>query len=390
VARLSVLCITCDPGPQVRAVLEPFRQIADEIVVCADERVDDRRLAAYGAVADRVCCYPFARPVERPLAWAHAQCSGDWIFRIDGDEVPSPALISAILPAIARRDRTQYWIRRRWLYPTITSWIDARPWCADFQLRLVRNDPALLSFEGAMHTTARPMWSAGFLETPMYHLDLVVHGLERRRAKSDDYEALRPGLRAPGGGPMEMYYLPERWLDRPPAPTPVEDLGWLERALVAESTVPTADIDRARLECATREQVDAHWDARPMGDADYDGAIEVVDSDLALWPGESDELTVRVTNLGAHPWPGSADVPAVRLGYRWLAPDGSVLRDDGGRGLFPARVAPGEQILVRLPVTAPADEGRDLILELDLVHELERWFDVAVRLPVRLREPWSG
>lgn len=390
VPRLSVLCITCDPGPQVQAVLAPLRALASEIVVCADERVSDADVSAYAAVADRVVRYPFARPVERPLAWAHALCQGDWILRIDGDEVPTPELVQAISVAIERVDRTQYWIRRRWLYPTVDSWIDARPWCADFQLRLVRNDPALLSFEGAMHTTARATWSAGFIEAPMYHLDLLVKDESVRRAKSDDYEGLRPGLRAPGGGPMEIYYLPERWLDRAPAPTPDEHRELLRAATSGELACPPVTLQAGAVESATRDEIDAYWDTGGLEADDYRAELELVDPDTALWPGEADELTVRVTNRGGRWWPGGDATPAIRLGYRWRSSDGAVVRDDGGRGLFPSRVAPGEQVLVRLPVRVPADAGDALILELDVVHELVRWFEQPVRIPVRLRSPWSG
>ena len=95
------------------------------------------------------------------------------------------------------------------------QWLNEPPWWPDYQLRLYRNDP-FLRFAG--HCTARP--SASRLtctpSSPLYHLDLLVNSLEDpRKRKAAFYDALRPGMEAPGGGSMnERYYLPEgapRW-----------------------------------------------------------------------------------------------------------------------------------------------------------------------------------
>ena len=147
-SSLSVLCITRDPGARVAALLAPLRDIASEIVVVADSRVDDGVLAQYATASDRLLRYDFAAPVERPYAWAHAQCRGEWILRIDGDELLSPELIDRIPALLARRDRIQYWLPRRWCYPDAGHWLDEKPWAPDHQARLVRNDPATLAFPG--------------------------------------------------------------------------------------------------------------------------------------------------------------------------------------------------------------------------------------------------
>jgi hypothetical protein len=57
---LTVCCLTGDPGPRVAAVLEPFRAIADEILVAADARADRERLEQYAAVANRVVRVEFS------------------------------------------------------------------------------------------------------------------------------------------------------------------------------------------------------------------------------------------------------------------------------------------------------------------------------------------
>ena len=88
-ARLSVCCMTADPPAQVAVALDALRPVADEIVVAADSRVDVGALRAYDDVADRVVRFEFRPPVDRPRAWLAAQCTGDWLLSIDGDEVPS-------------------------------------------------------------------------------------------------------------------------------------------------------------------------------------------------------------------------------------------------------------------------------------------------------------
>ena len=124
----SVNVMTRGPGDRVAAMLSLFRGVADEILVALDDRAGDDVAAPLQAAADRVVRYPYADPVDRPLAWLHAECHGDWVLTIDDDEVPSRALLDA-LPGLARaKDLTHYWLPRRWLYPTVDRYLDARPW----------------------------------------------------------------------------------------------------------------------------------------------------------------------------------------------------------------------------------------------------------------------
>jgi hypothetical protein len=51
---LSVCCPAGSPSPRIRALLEPLREIADEIVIAADSRLNEAALAEYAAVADKL------------------------------------------------------------------------------------------------------------------------------------------------------------------------------------------------------------------------------------------------------------------------------------------------------------------------------------------------
>jgi hypothetical protein len=152
---LSICLITGDPGPRIAAQLSLVRPLADEIVVAADSRVDDERLRHYAAFADTLHRIEFDY-LERHLGWLHAQCSGDWILRLDGDEVPSAALLRE-LPELVRSTRVeQYMLPRRWLYPDADHWLDETPWWPDYQIRMQHNR-GLMRFEGVMHSSAVPV-----------------------------------------------------------------------------------------------------------------------------------------------------------------------------------------------------------------------------------------
>jgi hypothetical protein len=179
---LSVCCLTGDAGPRVAAILGSLRPVADEIIVAADSRADRDRLEQYAAVADRVLRVSFSY-FERHLAWLHAQCSCEWIFRIDADEVPSPALVERLHELTTERRAQQYWFPRRWLYPDPEHWLEETPWWPDYQNRLVRNN-GTLRFRGLQHTSAKLSRPAAYVEEPLYHLTCLLDDVLARRSKA--------------------------------------------------------------------------------------------------------------------------------------------------------------------------------------------------------------
>ena len=104
---LSVCCMTSGRRPDLLGgVLAPFRKVADEIVVAVEsERLEAVRPAVAG-VADRLLAFPAAAPADRPIAWLFRECAGRWIFNVDDDEVPSPALVDRLHELIRREDVT--------------------------------------------------------------------------------------------------------------------------------------------------------------------------------------------------------------------------------------------------------------------------------------------
>jgi len=378
VSSLSVLCPTRDDGERVAALLGQLRPIADEIVVLANVEASVEGLARYATVADRLIRYEFAMPGERLSAWAHAQCRGDWILVVHGDEVASPGLLERIPEVIARGDLLQAYIPRRWLAPDASGWLDESPWAPDFSLRLVRNDPAVLWFSGETHTTAAAARPAVFLDKPLYHLDCCIKPLAERSLKAAEYEADRPSLKAPGGGPANMFYLPERYATRAPVPLSDEDSAAV-LAVLDPVAIAAPPIALEMIPCARRDEIDGLWDRRPVCPSSRSGSIEVVDGDLRFAPGEVRFITVRVANTGDIVWPGGMErQPMIRLGYR----GGS---GEGPRSPLPCSLAPGESLLVPLAVAAPSEQGKFPII-VDLIHEGVAWFGIDLPVDIDVAE----
>ncbi len=374
--------ITADPAPRIAAILEPLRPYADEILIAADSRLDDETLARYNALADRLFRIEHVH-LERHLAWLYSQCSGDWILRLDGDEVLSSALVRRLPELLASREVQQFSLRRAWLYRDQDHLLAGAPWSHDFVNRLIRNTGAL-RVPGSMHTNVDPAGPHEYLHEYLYHLDLLVNSAQQRRDKVVRYEVAAPGLRTEQGAPMnDAFYLPELREALDLAPVPDEDRELLARAVAASGDVDP-EPDLADVPLVTLAEMDRSWERRAVVDSAYRARIEPCEQGVALAPASPGSLLLDVSNEGTERWPWRLDEePLIRLGYRWLSSDGSLYTEECPRFPFSRGVLPGQRILTRLEVLAPVDPG-DYLLEVDIVHENVRWFHCACRVPVRV------
>jgi hypothetical protein len=393
--------MTADPPGQVAVALAALRPVADEIVVAVDSRVDVGALRAYDDVADRVVRFEFRPPVDRPRAWLAAQCSGEWLLSVDGDEVPSRALVEALPGLSAAADVQQCWLPRRWLFPDATNWLAEAPWWPDFQVRLLRND-ASLAARAELHGGFVGVLPARHVDAPLYHLDAVVNDAATRAAKAARYEAEAPGRSAYGGGPLsEVMYRPERWASGATRPVPGEDRDLIDRVLAARSRAgaparpPVTPAHAAVPPVVPAADIDAVATSPSLGPADYAVALRLFeatagDGPLRLAPGETRPLYVRVQNRGAATWRWGLDQqPLVRVSHHWRTPGGDVARYEGLRSPLPCTLGPGASAIVPVWVEAPAEEG-DHLLDIDLVHEHVRWFEAPLTVPVVVAERWPA
>ncbi len=87
--------------------------------------------------------------------------------------------------------------------------------------------------------------------------------------------------------------------------------------------------------------------------------------------GEVAQFSVRVRNDGRKTW-ADAGSQAVRLGYHWVASDGTTI--DGLRTDLPGSVAPGETVTLPAATVRAPDWPGYYRLELDLVEGASGWF----------------
>jgi hypothetical protein len=378
---LSV-CMTAsrDPGT-VRAILSLLRPVADEIVVAADERVADAIHAACADLTDRRLSYTFEWPPSRYIGWIHHQCSCDWILRLDDDELPSQALLDALPRLAAEPRRTSVWLPRRHLYPDLGTYLASHPWYPDHQLRLVRKVPGLWRFDGSAHTETQVLGEQRREPAaPFYHVRYAETTEVHRQAVVERYQPLAAD-RHTEAYPVNALYLPERWSGLQLAAVPAADRRLIEavmRPAPAPNGAPPWPIEHASATDADRFNT-----SRAVRDDAYRAEIRISRARTALFAGVVAHLEVAVRNLGCGPWPAAHhEQPMIRLAYRWLSAGGArTLEREGLRTPFTETVEPGEESVVMLAVQAPDAPGR-YVLEVDVVHELVRWFECEARLPV--------
>ncbi len=379
------MCIaTAEPAERVAAALAPLGPLlgdpGTEVVIAVDDRVERATLDAYAAVADRVLLFPYADPPSRSQPWLFAQCRGRWVFRLDADEVPSPALAEELVATIEAERFTHAYVPRRWIGPSREDYIAQWPWLPDYQLRLLLRDPAVSRVAGELHAYAQAVGARRYLDAPLYHLDLALNSLADRRRKAERYDGVATNPRIAGREFNESYYLPEDREDVRTAPIPGEDADAVRTAL-APPEVPLARA--AAIESATADDLARHWLAAPIASEEYAAELELLEGDLTVYEGEIRTVDVRVRNLSRREWPWSLDAtPQIRLAHVWTSPDGE--RVEGLRTPLPFPLRPGEDCRVPVQVSAPPRPGT-WTLGVDLVHEHVRWFGLEVQAEVSYR-----
>jgi hypothetical protein len=349
---VTLCCVSGGDPSRLAALLELCRDAVDEIVVALDDRVEEAPLA------DRVIRIPYEAPFERTTAWLYSQCRGEWILRLDDDEVPSPALLGS-LRDVMTVDVTHVWLPRRWLYPAADAFLDEHPWVPDFQLRLSVNDPRLVRFPGVTHVPLEVDGPALYSDAPIYHLDLLRPQDERER-KADAYEDARPGLRLAGRALNHALYLPPDGART--SPVPADDLAAVERVMSGSSSRGSVTSD------ATRAEIDAQWSLAPV---DADVELELVHAPVRLEEGEQAQAVLRVSNRGST----ALATPGVHVGTWW---DGAA----GPWSPLPVRVDAGGERLVVAALRAPAAGSRSV--DIQLVHETAGRFGPVVTVPVEI------
>jgi len=361
----------------VAAALSKVRGVADEIVVAVDSRVDPDLLGPLQAVADNVVRAEFEPPLEANLAWLHSLGTGEWILRLDSDDIVSDQLCRRLSRPGWDRGLTHIYLQYRWLVGDGSEMISEAPWWPDPALRLMRNDPGLVTFSDRAHELPTIAGAHQFWDEPIYHLDLVVRSVAQRRAKAQRYERDHPGLRtAEGRSVSSTYYLPE---DQPSSPrtervAPV-DAAAINRVLSARADgAPPAN--RAALgPIVTLDQ----RRTQPPGPGDL--GIRVVGQPvLKLVSGQGSILTLGIENESPRVW-NPSDTPPEIVGARFVDENAQQVGFEL-RQAFPGPVPIGEEVLVRLPVPAEIPEDATALI-VGVVQDGVGWYDEQVTVPIQ-------
>lgn len=383
---LSLCVMTPGPPERIRALLELCRPHVDEVVLVVDSAGDLEVLDACADLADQRVVVE-CRQVRRLTGWMYSRCRGDWLLRLDDDEVPSAGLLRDLPRLIALRRPAAVLLRRHWLHPVPSSRVSSRPWSPDWQVRLLRNVPGLWTFTGLMHDATQVVGERHHAEHGIYHLDPLLQPLAARRAKRDRYEAERPGMLNDGVGVNEVYVPEDHHVDVEAVPP--DDVALIERVL-AGSRPPRRRRPRgSQPERLGIEQVERLVGTRTVTDDAHRARVWLAAEVGSVRAGEAFHVEVVTENLGTEWWPAGEVEPVIRLGYEWRSPAGDRVAS-GGRGAFTEVVEPGAVVRTPLRVVAPPTVGGH-VLEVGVVHEHVQWFDGdSVRVPVEVGPPSGG
>ncbi len=374
-----MVVFTNGPVRLLAASLAHVRSVAHEIVVAVDDSVPAEDLGGLQAIADRVVRAEFAPPLEANLGWLHGIATGDWVLRLDSDDLPSDALLRRLATPGWASGLTHVYLQYRWLSDGGRSMLAQAPWWPDPVLRLVRNDPGLVRFGTRSHELPVVAGPHQLWDEALYHLDLVVRPAEDRAAKVERYEREHPGLRTDRGFSVSStYYLPERFDPAPAvaAVPPVDEARIAGVIAAARSVAPLPPVDLDAL-----GQVVTRAERAAPPPAPGDARLRHVGTEpIELVDGRGAVITVAVANRSAHAWSPTSE-PATTVGGQLFDRSGAQVGFEV-RAPLPGPIAPGEESLVRLPLP-PGVPPEAVSVRLGLVQDGVGWHDADARIAVR-------
>lgn len=193
-----------------------IRRIVDELVIFVDTPpANDETRAFARELATTLHEVNGCGFVEAHLEEMVRACSSDWILRLDSDEQLTVNWMEGAWRDLLNDGVTHFTTPRRWIHPE-GGYINCVPWWPDPQMRLFRNDPALLTFPRKIHEPTGVAGPGRYLR----HFGIDHHVLRltsraEREEKVRHYTKLRPEL------PLGHYYLFE---DFAPSAVPLNDM----------------------------------------------------------------------------------------------------------------------------------------------------------------------
>lgn len=404
---LSLAIVTRNSAQYIETLLRVGRGLADQVVVALDMSSCDATETICRKHADKLFkIEPIENP-EKPLAWLNDQCDGDWILRLDDDELPSAGLVRMLPQLLCDREMTHYWLRRRWMVgPDPNQWIGQRPWWPDWQIRLFRNIPSIVRAPGTLHSSYIAQGACRYLtEASLYHFDLVYHSLEERVRKVARYRQV-----APEGHLSEYYLTPDELEMRDSSVTQHSGQLSTETRVSSDSrlltVLPIPVDDPPVREPIYKQTSKSRWPAIPTklwrtnpqtddfterlvtgeellrcsrqsyvpSPGLFRASLACINCPATMNVRKEYAVDVDVSNDGNADWPMSGGgSPEVLISYHWLRSTKETYAYEGLRTSFPHTLRPGQTTRVPARVLAPPEPGHYL-LQWDLVVEFVSWF----------------
>jgi len=351
-------------------------------VVC-DEKLGDQLILEYAALPeiDKLRVARVKRPIEAFLDAMMRECEGDWVLRLDSDEIPSASLLEFLSDLSTIHDHyTHAWLKCLWLWPDNGHSLDGAPWGFDRQLRLFRNVPSLWQLSSQIHSTPRVLGPGVMLKHEFFHATLLQLRLSERHQKAMAYEYLGPGIRTRQGASTNFsYYMPELSTTTPTC-KPLSDV---DRDTVAFVMTPSLLPDaRPKMKpeilipTGTRTQ-DARTD-------NYSGIIQLkAFGEPVVRAGYSFVIDTCLANISDSVLSLRGKQPLL-LGAKWIQLKSHEVLSEARAGL-PEVIPPKFEISAPIELQGPRMPGTYL-LRIDLVTEGVQWHEVGVTLDVVVRD----
>jgi hypothetical protein len=325
-AELTSVVVSMAKYPETLiALLKTLDSISDEVVLILDNGTPDI-MEKFKNYATTIVALPGKGSLEAYSKDILNYCTKEWILRVDDDETLSREFTRDVIQYyISDRYVTSYWIPRRW-YVNETEFLINKPWYPDYQLRLFRNLPAIITLPSKIHEPLKVLGNAANInEIHLNHFDLTIASREEREQKVARYEALNPGQS------NKMYYLYEDYL--------------YDTANNIDST-KKSDIN----------SISAHTPYRMLADTTYGIDVTI----------HTDYNCTKLINMN------NSDVYA---SYHWFNKDMSVYQWDNERtGIYPKYSKTEHAEFTSILIVKTPQKPGIYYLQADIVEEGKRWF----------------
>lgn len=167
--------------------------IVRELVVFVDHTTTDESESIARRFTPKVLRMETAGLIELSLSRMAAACSGEFVLRVDDDETLGGPWDVPVDHAAIGAGFTHFRVPRRWLTPGEDGFISSGDWFPDLQLRLFRNDPALIRWPSDLHEHMAVEGPGGILwDRWVNHHVLWQHTRAERERKAEAYRRRRP------------------------------------------------------------------------------------------------------------------------------------------------------------------------------------------------------